>query len=39
MARVTGLVWGWPDKIGFIVSTRSEYVRSFLLTAPEQLGP
>jgi hypothetical protein len=31
-ARVTGLVWGWPSSFGCIVATRSEYVRSFLLS-------
>lgn len=38
LAQVTGLVWGWPDKIGHIVATRSEYIRSFLLTAPDVLA-
>ncbi|WP_250438759.1 hypothetical protein [Caballeronia sp. AZ1_KS37] len=33
MARVTGVVWGWPSGAGSIVATRAEYVRSFLLGA------
>lgn len=33
MAQVTGVVWGWPSSVGFLVATRSEYVRSFLLGA------
>lgn len=31
MARVTGVVWGWPSGAGSIIATRAEYVRSFLL--------
>lgn len=31
MARVTGVVWGWPSSHGFLVATRAEYLRSFLL--------
>lgn len=37
LARVTGLVWGWPSDVGCIVATPSEYVRRFLLTAPDRL--
>jgi hypothetical protein len=33
MARVTGVVWGWPSGAGCIVATRAEYLRSFLLAA------
>jgi hypothetical protein len=33
MARVTGVVWGWPSSIGFLIATRAEYIRSFLLGA------
>jgi hypothetical protein len=33
MAQVTGVVWGWPSSVGFLVATRSEYLRSFLLGA------
>jgi hypothetical protein len=32
-ARVTGVVWGWPEGSRFLVATRAEYVRSFLLAA------
>jgi hypothetical protein len=31
MARVTGVVWGWPSGASSIIATRAEYVRSFLL--------
>lgn len=31
MARVTGVIWGWPSGTGCIVATRAEYLRSFLL--------
>ncbi|WP_181856752.1 hypothetical protein, partial [Pseudomonas aeruginosa] len=31
MARVTGVVWGWPSCAGSIIATRAKYVRSFLL--------
>lgn len=37
LARVTGIVWGWPSTHGCLVATRSEYVRSFLLAALEQM--
>ncbi len=30
MARVTGVVWGWPSGAGSIIATRAEHVRSFL---------
>lgn len=33
MARVTGVVWGWPSGAGCLVATRAEYLRSFLLGA------
>ena len=33
LARVTGIVWGWPSKHGCLIVTRAEYVRSFLLAA------
>ena len=36
-ARVTGLVWGWPSSNACIVATKIEYVRSFLLSAIDQL--
>lgn len=38
MARVTGVVWGWPSNAGCLVATRIEYVRSFLLDAVHVLG-
>lgn len=38
LARVTGVVWGWPSSVGCIVATRSEYLRSFLLSASEHYG-
>ena len=31
MARVTGVVWGWPSGNALLVATRAEYLRSFLL--------
>jgi len=37
MARVSGIVWGWPSSSGCIVATRVEYVRSFLLSVPKLL--
>lgn len=33
LARVAGVVWGWPSSAGLIVATRAEHVRSFLLGA------
>lgn len=30
-AKLTGLVWAWPSSAACLVSTRIEYVRSFLL--------
>lgn len=38
MARVTGIVWGWPSNEGCLVATRIEYLRSFLLDAVHMLG-
>lgn len=38
MARVTGIVWGWPSDRGCIVATRAEYLRSFLLNAAQSLA-
>ena len=38
LARVTGVVWGWPSGHGFLVATRAEHVRSFLLGARSALG-
>jgi hypothetical protein len=31
LAKVTGVVWGWPSNVGCLVATRAEYLRSFLL--------
>lgn len=33
MAKVTGVVWGWPSGNACLVGTRAEYLRSFLLGA------
>lgn len=33
LARVTGVIWGWPSGDACLVATRAEYVRSFLLGA------
>ena len=33
LAKVTGVIWGWPSNVGCLVATRAEYVRSFLLGA------
>ena len=38
LAQVAGVVWGWPSGGGFIVATRAEHVRSFLLGAPRVLA-
>ncbi len=38
LAKVAGVVWGWPSSVGLIVSTRSEHVRSFVLGAVEALA-
>jgi hypothetical protein len=35
LAKVTGVVWGWPSSIGCLVATRAEYLRSFLLRAQQ----
>ena len=37
MARVTGVVWGWPSEHACLVATRAEYLRSFMLGAVESL--
>ncbi|SPD62993.1 conserved protein of unknown function [Cupriavidus taiwanensis] len=31
LAKVTGVVWGWPSGHACLVATRAEFVRSFLL--------
>lgn len=33
LAKVTGVVWGWPSDVGCLIATRAEYLRSFLLGA------
>jgi len=37
MARVTGIIWGWPSGSACLVATRAEYIRSFLLGAVTSL--
>lgn len=39
LAQVTGVIWGWSSTNGFIVATRAEHVRSFLLGVPSLLPP
>ena len=36
LAKVTGVVWGWPSNVGCLVATRAEYLRSFLLSATNE---
>lgn len=38
MARVTGILWGWPSGDGCLVGTRIEYLRSALLDAINTLS-
>lgn len=38
IAKVTGVVWGWPSEAGCLVATRAEYLRSFLLGTAPTLG-
>ncbi|MEX2299141.1 MAG: hypothetical protein WD715_17120 [Dongiaceae bacterium] len=38
LARVAGVVWGWRSNEGFIIATRAEHIRSFLLGAPAELS-
>jgi hypothetical protein len=33
LAKVTGVVWGWPSSQGALAATKAEHVRSFLLGA------
>ncbi len=33
LAKVTGVVWGWPSGVGCLIATRVEYLSSFLLSA------
>jgi hypothetical protein len=38
LARVAGVVWGWPSSQGLLVATRAEHVRSFMLGGPAALA-
>jgi len=38
LAKVAGVVWGWPSGQGALAVTKAEHVRSFLLEAANQLG-
>lgn len=38
LAKVAGVVWGWPSGQGLIVATKAEHVRSFLLGAAAELA-
>ena len=38
LAKVTGVIWGWPSGHACLVATRAEYLRSFLLEAASQIG-
>jgi hypothetical protein len=38
MAKVTGIVWGWPSEHACLIATRAEFVRSFLLGAPQVIA-
>lgn len=33
LARVTGVIWGWPSEHACLIATRAEFLRSFLLGA------
>jgi hypothetical protein len=37
LAKVTGVIWGWPSGHAGLVATRSEFLRSFLLEVPERI--
>lgn len=37
LAKVAGVVWGWPSGQGVVVATKAEHVRSFLLSAAAKL--
>lgn len=39
MAKVTGVVWGWPSGNALLVATRAEYLRSFLLGVKTNPSP
>ena len=38
MAKVTGIVWGWPSEHACLIAIRAEFVRSFLLGAPQVIA-
>jgi hypothetical protein len=38
LAKVTGVVWGWPSDVGCLVATRAEYLHGLLLGAARTLG-
>ena len=38
LAKVTGVVWGWPSSAGCLIATRSEHLRSFLAEAAPRLA-
>ncbi len=38
LAKVAGVVWGWPSGQGAIAVTKAEHVRSFLLSAAARLA-
>lgn len=33
LAKVTGVIWGWPSEHACLIATRAEFLRSFLLGA------
>jgi hypothetical protein len=37
LAKVTGVIWGWPSNIGCLIATRVEYLHGFLLQAADLL--
>ncbi|MBF5037955.1 hypothetical protein INP77_00470 [Methylophilus sp. 13] len=37
MAKVTGVVWGWPSSHGVIVATKIEHIHPFLEVAKSQI--
>ena len=38
LAKVTGVVWGWPSNVGCLVATRGEYLHGLLLGAAHAIG-
>jgi hypothetical protein len=37
LAKVTGVIWGWPSEHGCLIATRAEFLRSFLFGAVEKM--